>query len=230
MDIIIAGCQGGIGRFLAESLAVSYRIHGTYHISEPEGSVPFQCHQLDVRSLHWCMDYAEKIKGDLGERIVLINAFGLSVDRMAHKMSSETWRSVVSTNLCGVFNMCRAFLPIMRYNMWGRIITLSSVVGRIGVPGTVAYAASKSGLTGLTRTLAAENARMWVTVNELVLGYMNIGMINTLSAEMQSETIQKIPAGRFGSPANILHAVQFLIKSDYVTGTSIPIDGGLLCT
>ena len=112
--------------------------------------------------------------------------------------------------------------------LMGRIINISSIVGQLGVPGTVAYSSSKAGVFGLTRTVASENAKKNITVNSLALGYFNIGIINTIAPEVQQQIKEKIPMGRFGDPKNIELAVRYLIDSDYITGTTIDINGGLL--
>ena len=137
------------------------------------------------------------------------------------------WGKIIEINLVGTFNVIRALLPEMRKNNYGRIINFSSVVAQIGIPGTSAYAASKSGLWGMTKALAAENALKGITVNSLNLGYFEIGMGEALSAELQRKIKEKIPTNEFGDKKNILNAVNFLIDSDYVNGTCLNINGGL---
>jgi NAD(P)-dependent dehydrogenase (short-subunit alcohol dehydrogenase family) len=124
--------------------------------------------------------------------------------------------------------MCSALLPYMRQQQWGRIINISSIVGQMGVPGTGAYSASKAGVLGLTRTLAVENATKNITVNALLLGYFSVGMIETIEQETQEQVRSKIPMKRFGHPRNVELAIRFLIAADYVTGSVVKIDGGLL--
>jgi NAD(P)-dependent dehydrogenase (short-subunit alcohol dehydrogenase family) len=106
-------------------------------------------------------------------------------------------------------------------------VNISSIVAQVGVPGTGAYSASKSGILGLTRTLAAENASKGITVNALALGYFSIGMIRVLSPEMQELVLQKIPMHRLGDPRCLTAAIRFLIECDYMTGTVLNINGGL---
>jgi 3-oxoacyl-[acyl-carrier protein] reductase len=159
---------------------------------------------------------------------VLVNLAGISLDGMGHKMDESTWDRVVDTNLKGTFLMSRAILPFMRGQEWGRIINISSVVGQKGVPGTVAYASSKGGLYSLSRTLAAENATKNITVNALALGYFEVGMIGVLKPEVQEQVRQTIPMKRLGHPRNVELAIRFLIDADYITGTTININGGLL--
>lgn len=146
---------------------------------------------------------------------------------MAHRMPSDVWDKVIDTNLKGTFLFCRAMLPFMRKQEWGRIINISSIVGQIGIPGTIAYSTSKSALFGLTRTLAVENAAKKITVNVLALGYFDIGMISVIKHDLQERIKESIPLKKFGDPRNIELAIRFLIESDYCTGTVININGGL---
>ena len=131
------------------------------------------------------------------------------------------------TNLVGTYNMIRAALPVMREKLYGRIINFSSVVAETGIPGTSAYAASKSGLWGMTRSMAVENASKGITINNLNLGYFEIGMITEVSAEYQDLVRKKIPTGKFGDPGNIFNAIKFICDSEYINGTSLDINGGI---
>jgi NAD(P)-dependent dehydrogenase (short-subunit alcohol dehydrogenase family) len=115
----------------------------------------------------------------------------------------------------------------MRECNYGRIINLSSVVPQKGIPGTSAYAASKAGLWGLTKSIAAENAKKGITINSLNAGYFNIGMTSEIPEEILSGIISMIPMQKLGDPENIYNAVNFLINADYVNGTSVDINGGL---
>ena len=115
----------------------------------------------------------------------------------------------------------------MREQGYGRIINFSSIVAQKGIPGTSAYAASKAGLWGMTRSMAAENAGKGITINSLNLGYFEIGMITEVSDEYQEVVKKKIPTGKFGDPKNILNALNFLIESDYINGSSLDINGAI---
>ena len=108
----------------------------------------------------------------------------------------------------------------------GRIIHISSIVGNNGTNGTIAYSTSKTGLVGMSRVLSKEYGRFGITSNILIPGYLNTGLISSLSKEAKSKILKKIPSNKFGDPVNIVNAVEFLIKSDYVNGASINIDGG----
>ena len=230
-SMMIVGAAGGIGDYLCHRFWQEYRLLQVVHKNCPEIHDEYRPQPIVIQTdiaQAWVL-YEDELRA-LGDRIVLINAAGISIDGMGHKLPPSDFSAVLNTNLLGVFNVCRRILPLMRQSNWGRIINLSSVVGQIGVSGTAAYAASKAGLEGLTRTLAIENARKGITVNTLRLGYMDIGMINTLSYENRQAAISRVPMLRLGHPENIVHAIKFLVAADYVTGTTIDIDGGVLCS
>jgi NAD(P)-dependent dehydrogenase (short-subunit alcohol dehydrogenase family) len=227
MLIIVTGVSGGIGGYVFDDLARDFNIVGTYHTRTPQLGESRELYRVDVTSASAIGEFVESISSKL-DRVVLVNMAGVSLDAMGHKMTEETWDRVVDTNLKGVFLMCRALLPVMRKQRWGRIINISSVVGQMGVPGTAAYSASKAGLGGLTRSLAAENVTNGVTVNSLALGYFGVGLIDTIPPDIQEQIREKIPMKRFGDARNVALAIRFLVEADYVTGATININGGLV--
>jgi acetoacetyl-CoA reductase/3-oxoacyl-[acyl-carrier protein] reductase len=147
--------------------------------------------------------------------LALIYCIGVNYNCMIHKTESDRWEEVISSNLLGVQRVLRRIIPLMRKKKFGRIILFSSVVPQMGVMGTSAYAASKSALWGLSKAVAKENAGFGITINTLNLGYFNIGMV------------EDIPVKKLGDPENIFNAVEFLLKSDYITGSCIDLNGGL---
>lgn len=228
MVLVLSGASGGLGTYLVQKFSNDCRIIGTYNTRKPEVSGPnISYYQVDVTNADNITQFVQSVQSELKE-IVLVNLAGISIDGMGHKMPEDVWDKVVDTNLKGTFLMCRAFLPMMREQGWGRIINFSSIVGQKGIPGTIAYSASKGGLFGLTRTLAVENATKGITVNALALGYFEVGMINVLKPEMQEQVKATIPMKRFGHPRNIELAIRFLIEADYITGAVLNINGGLL--
>lgn len=227
--IIVTGATGGLGSYLVRELSSDQEILGTYHLNppppSPSGNVRYA--QLDVTKTEAVARFVEENKERL-RKIIVINGAGVSLDGMAHKLPETSWDTVLDVNLKGAFNLARAVLPLMREEGWGRIINISSVVGQIGVPGTIAYASSKAGLFGFTRALAAEGASKNITVNTLALGYFDAGMIHTIPPDQLTKIVQSIPMKRLGDPANLVRAVRFLVDADYVTGTTININGGLI--
>ena len=224
--IILSGASGGIGRYLIDKLGRDYKIIGTYNKHEPLGNQLCEFYKVDVCDEQSIERFTATVSDRLKD-VILINLAGISLDDMGHRMPSHVWDTVIDTNLKGTFLFCRAMLPFMRRQEWGRIINMSSIVGEVGIPGTVAYSTSKSGLFGLTKTLAAENAKKHITVNVLALGYFDIGMISVIKPDIQEKIKENIPMGRFGDPRNIELAIRFLIESDYITGTVLNMNGGL---
>ena len=225
--IIITGASRGIGKFLFERFCKEGEIvYGTYVSTFPDTEKIEYFTKVDISSIPSIKKWVNEIKDKI-TRIILINCAGTNYSSFAHKSDIKKWTKVINVNLIGTFNVIHTFLPYMREENYGRIINLSSVVAQIGVPGTSAYAASKAGLCGLTKSIAVENAKKGITINNLNLGYFNIGMINDVPRDFQKAIKEKIPSGNFGDPENIFKAVKFLIEADYVNGTSIDINGGL---
>lgn len=226
--IIITGASGGLGNYLVKKLKNDHELIGTYWSHKPdkfESTVDF--YQLDVSNAQEIDSFMKKISPKL-HNIVFIHLAGISINAVSHKMKEEYWDRVMDVNLKGAFLMTRSLIPIMRMQEWGRVIYISSVVGQTGIPGTCAYSASKAGLFGLTRTVAAENVLKNITVNTISLGYFNVGIIDTLNPDMQEQIKEKIPMRRFGRPENFEMAIRFLIDCDYITGSILNINGGFL--
>lgn len=222
-SIVLIGASGGLGQHLFSALGEDYPIVGTYNRRQKtQASV-----RLDVRSDVAVEQFANEVS-TWADNIVLIYAAGMSIDGMAHKMSAEDFAWVLDVNLLGCFRVCRYLLPIMRQQGFGRIINLTSVVGHQGIPGTCAYAASKAGVEAMTRTVAVENAKKGITANCIALGYFDVGMINTISEPLQDTIRGTIPVGRFGIAEELEQVIRFLIDADYVTGTTIHLNGGLM--
>jgi len=223
----IVGASSALGRMLAGDLSSrGCAVAGTYNTGTPDlpgASLTMRC---DVRRQEDLEEFAGACSA-ISDRIFLIYLAGLSRNAVAHKMSLDDWSEVIQVGLSGAFLAARAFLPRMRDSGWGRIVYAGSVVGRIGVPGTSAYAAVKEGLKGLTRAVAKENAAKGVTANCLELGYMDAGLTYTIPEEIRGEILKTIPAGRYGDPGNLAEAVLFLEKADYVNGSVLGISGGL---
>jgi NAD(P)-dependent dehydrogenase (short-subunit alcohol dehydrogenase family) len=224
---IITGVSGGLGEYLVRTLRQDSSIIGTYYNNKPVAVYPnvTYCH-VDVKDSQSISAFTQQVSDKL-DKITLVNLAGVSLDGMGHKMKESFWDTVIDVNLKGTFLMCKSLLPYMREQKWGRIINIASVVGQVGIPGTVAYSSSKAGVTGLTRTLAVENAPMNITVNTLALGYFNTGMINEIKPEIQELLKRTIPMRQLGHPKNLISAIRFLVDSDYTTGSIININGGL---
>ena len=225
--IVITGASRGIGKYLADHfISMGEKVAGTFNLNEPADKNNINFSKVDIADPAQVRQWVETIKGDLNQ-IVLLNAAGSNYSAFGHKSDLQQWKKIIDINLVGTFNVIHHFLPIMREQNYGRIINFSSIVAQIGIPGASSYAASKAGLWGMTKSLAVENASKGITINNLNLGYFNIGMINEVKPEFQEIIKAKIPAGQFGDPQNIMNAVKFIIDSPYMTGSSLDVNGGL---
>lgn len=227
MKILITGASRGIGLFLMQKLkAEGNQVFGTYNLTEPPNELKEHFAKVDVTDFLHIQKWVNS-NCTLNDQIVLINCAGGNYNAVAHKADVEKWKHLIDVNLVGTFSMINAILPLMREKGYGRIINFSSIVAQKGIPGTSAYAASKSALWGMTKAIAAENAKKGITVNNLNLGYFDIGMITEVPEQILDGIKKTIPVQQLGNPENIYNAVKFLIDSDYITGTSLDINGGL---
>ncbi|MBT3227845.1 MAG: SDR family NAD(P)-dependent oxidoreductase [Candidatus Marinimicrobia bacterium] len=226
--IVITGASKGIGKYLFNSFLnnSSESVIGTYLNTKPETNLENYVH-LDV--CNW--DQVNKFvsdKKDAFSNITLINCAGISYTSYTHKSDPEAWKKVIETNLFGTYNLIRALLPIMRDQKYGRVINFASVVAVKPTPGISAYAASKSALWGMAKSLAIENASLNITINNINLGYSELGMISTVPDQYKQKIIAEIPAGILCEPGDILKTVEYLRDTRYITGASLDVSGGLV--
>ena len=160
---------------------------------------------------------------------VLVNNAGITRDMLAVRLKDDDWDAVLDTNLKAVFRMSRAVMRTMMKQRYGRIISITSVVGASGNAGQANYAAAKAGVAGLTRSLAREVGSRGITVNCVAPGFIATDMTAALPAAQQQALLGQIPLGRLGQPADIAHAVAFLASrgAGYLTGQEIHVNGGL---
>jgi 3-oxoacyl-[acyl-carrier protein] reductase len=160
---------------------------------------------------------------------ILINNAGLTRDNLAMRMKDEEWQQVLDVNLSAAFRLSRAVLRRMMKARWGRIVSITSVVAATGNPGQVNYAASKAGLTGMTKALAQEVASRGITVNCIAPGFIETPMTDVLSDDQKSTLLERIPVGRLGLPEDISASTAYLVSDEagYVTGQTLHVNGGM---
>ncbi len=160
---------------------------------------------------------------------ILVNNAGVTRDGLFRKMDRGAWDSVINTNLNSVFDITRCFIDAMALRSWGRVINISSIVGRIGNFGQTNYAAAKAGLIGLTKALAREYARKGVTVNAIAPGFIKTRMLEHVPEEALQAVIDRTPVGRFGDPMEIAASVLYLASpaAGFVTGHVLDVNGGM---
>lgn len=228
MKVLITGASRGIGSFLMNKLFDhGYLVYGTFNQTQPRGKLEQFYTKVDVSKYTQVNEWVDSTVS-IDDKIVLINCAGINYNTYAHKADSEKWKKVIEVNLLGSFYPICAVLPYMRKVGFGRIINLSSILAQKGVPGTSAYASSKSALWGMSKSIAVENAEKGITINSLNLGYFSIGMIEEVPKQIISSIKTSTPVKEIGKPENILNAVKFLIETEYITGATIDINGGLL--
>jgi NAD(P)-dependent dehydrogenase (short-subunit alcohol dehydrogenase family) len=227
--IIISGASGSIGKYLFEKYSKNEEVFGTYFNTKPkENDLSGNLFHADISDYNSVNDFFRKIESCLNN-ITLINCAGISYNAYAHKSDPVQWKKVIDTNLIGTYNIIRAFLPKMREQNYGRIISFSSVIAQKGTPGVSAYAASKSALWGLAKSLAQENGSKGITVNNINLGYASLGMgIEQVPEAYRAAIKDQIPSKQFCEPTDIFKTVEYLRNTPYINGTSIDLNGGLI--
>jgi 3-oxoacyl-[acyl-carrier protein] reductase len=172
---------------------------------------------------------AAEVAERLGSLDILVNNAGITRDNLFMRMKDEEWDQVIAVNLTAAFRLSRAVLRGMMKKRWGRIISITSVVGETGNPGQGNYAAAKAGLAGMTRSLAQEVASRNITVNCVAPGFIATAMTDKLNDEQKTALMPRIPAGRMGTPADIAAAVVYLASDEaaYVTGETLQVNGGM---
>ena len=184
---------------------------------------------IDVASSDSITAGAKLILAGFGKVEILVNNAGITRDGLVLRMKRPDWDDVLQTNLTGAFLVTQALLSAMLRNRWGRIINITSVVGRTGQAGQVNYAASKAGLIGMTRSLAREVASRGITVNAVAPGYIETPMTAVLDDKQRTAMIAQIPLGRPGTELEIAQSVAFLASdaAAYITGHVLDVNGGM---
>ena len=230
--ILITGASGGLGSAMSEFLynqghkLVLHSNKGKIKLPESKNLFHVKANLRDEKEV---IQMFKKIEGVVGGVDILINNAGISKSGISWKTPLDEWQETIDVNLTAVFLTTKLSIPNMRKNKWGRIINISSIVGQTGFVGTVAYAASKAGLLGITKTLSKELASANITVNSLALGYFNQGMIRDVPEELKNEIIADIPMKKLGDPETICKTIDLLIsdEGEYITGQTINLNGGL---
>jgi 3-oxoacyl-[acyl-carrier protein] reductase len=236
---LVTGASQGIGRACALELAragatVALAARNEGKLAEAVAEIEAAgghaaAFALDVASEESIKSGAKAILERFGKVEILVNNAGITRDALSMSMKRADWDDVLATNLTGAFLMTQAVLRPMLKNRWGRIINISSVVGRTGQAGQVNYAASKAGLIGITRSLAREVGSRGITVNAVAPGYIETPMTSVLDEKLREAMIGSIPLGRAGTDAEIAQSVAFLASdaAAYITGHVLDVNGGM---
>ncbi len=224
--IILLGASGGLGRKLAPSLTHLDSVVATYH-TKPLNlkKKNLEEKRLDLTSPGEIKKFADWVCAK-HHRLTLVNLASFSPDGLLVQTDYEHWKKSFQIHADSNFLLLKKLLPRMMEDRWGRLIFISSITAQTGPVGAGAYASSKAALSGLCRTAAHEYGRFGITANLLRIGYFDQGLIHTLDATKQKEILKRIPSQKFGDTNNLFHAVDFIMKADYLNGAEIPLDGG----
>lgn len=237
---LVTGASRGIGRAVALALAssgaqvvVNYR--GQQQAAdevvaeiERSGGTAIAV-QADVSQASDVERLVKTVIDTYGRIDILVNNAGITRDNLLLRMKDDEWDDVLATNLRGTFLLTKAAMRPMMKARWGRIITLSSVVGLTGNAGQANYAAAKAGLIGFSKSVAREMASRNITANVIAPGFVETDITKDLSDEIKKAAVDAIPAGRFGRPDDIAAAIVFLASdaASYITGQTLSVDGGM---
>jgi 3-oxoacyl-[acyl-carrier protein] reductase len=238
--VIITGGTRGIGKAIVESLLkAGAKVIVTYSTNEPAAAQVKQdnsqfadnidIQKLDVSRYEEVEKFFKYIDTKYGGFEVLVNNAGIRKDSVLAMMRESDWHDVLNVNLTGIFYMCKFAVKILMRKRYGRIVNISSVMERYAFEGQANYAASKAGLTALTKSLSKELATRGITVNCVSPGFIDTELIRDLPDKLRETYLARIPARRFGSPAEVAACVLFLAsrEASYVTGSTLEVSGGL---
>jgi acetoacetyl-CoA reductase len=237
---VVTGGTRGIGRAISLALGSSGTHVAAIYLRDTvaadafaaeaaDRGISLSVHRGDVGSSDDCVKVVNEVIQEQGHVDYLINNAGITIDRTVRRMTIDEWHAVMRVNISGAFYMVKAVVEHLVERGNGRIVNISSVIGQMGNVGQANYATAKSGMFGLSKTLALELANKGITVNCVAPGFIDTDMLATVPEAVLERMIGRIPVGRLGQPEEVANAVVFLLDegSSYITGAVIPVNGGL---
>jgi beta-ketoacyl ACP reductase len=227
-SVLVTGGNRGIGLTIAKAFAEQGdQVAVTYRGKPPpEDLFGVRCDVTDAEQVEAAFKDVEQHQGPVE---ILVSNAGMTDDTLLMRMTEEQFTSVVDANLTGAYRVAKRACRGMLKARWGRMVFISSVVGLIGSPGQVNYAASKAGLIGVARSIVREMGSRNITANVVTPGFISTDMTDALSGERREQILGQVPAGRYGRTEEVAAAVTFLASdlAGYITGAVVPVDGGL---
>ena len=225
----LAICERLMNRGVKVAAGYASNAEAAQQFADKYGDAGVTIHRGNIGSNEDCVRVIGEVLDRHGQLDILVNNAGITVDKTVRKMTPDEWDHVIHVNLSGAFYLSKAILQHMLDNGYGRIINISSVIGSAGGFGQANYASAKSGLFGLTMSLALETASKGLTVNAVTPGYITTDMTAAVPPNVMENLVARIPVGRLGEPNEVARVVEFLAdpESSYITGQVYPVNGGL---
>lgn len=236
----ISGATRGIGQAISLTLGqMGATVIGSATTPDGAARISSFLEQNSLKGYGVCLNVTDKeaiqatvktVADDVGPIQILVNNAGITRDNLLMRMKDEEWDDILATNLSGVYHLTKACLRGMLKAKWGRIISISSVIGVTGNPGQANYAAAKAGVIAFSKSLAKEISSRNITVNVVAPGYIETDMTQSMADEQIKQLLQHIPMARVGRPEEIANGVGFLAseQASYITGETLHINGGML--
>jgi 3-oxoacyl-[acyl-carrier protein] reductase len=235
---VVTGASRGIGKAIALTLGQHAVVLGTATSETGAEKISAYLAENGIEGKGYCLDvsseesidaFVKTVQQEFGAVEILVNNAGITRDNILMRMKADEWDDVINTNLSSIYRMSKALVRGMTKGRWGRIISISSVVGSSGNIGQANYAAAKAGLEGFSRALAMEIGSRGITVNAVAPGFIDTDMTRELGEEQTAALLGKIPMGRYGQPEEIAAVVAFLAsdQAGYITGETIHVNGGM---
>ena len=224
--ILFFGASGGIGRKLLDVLDKRYKIICFYNKNKFVSKGKKKSKKINF-SNNYEIDKISSLTGLKNYKLVILNFASIKIDKLSFHVKEDEFNDTMQVNVNAFLKIINKIIPYMMKNNWGRIINISSTGGITGDKGTILYSMSKNAAQSMMQVMSREYGKFNITFNTLKLGNFNYGLFKKLKKDYQKKLLAKVPSNKTGDIKNISNAIDFLIKSDYVNGSSINIDGGL---